>query len=78
VREVRVCAEEGGEMIDFMSPTASDEIRVALKKADALGQLGVIAAVVGIAGGEKELRKLMNSEGEMHIMDRGMIGVHLA
>ncbi len=52
-------------------------IRKALLNADAEGKLGVVAAVTGIAGGEAELRKIMNSEGELHIMDRGMLSIHL-
>jgi len=52
-------------------------IRAALRDADAKGKLGVVAAVTGIAGGEDELRKIMNSTGELHIMDRGMLGMHI-
>jgi hypothetical protein len=47
-------------------------IRAALRSADAKGKLGVVAAVVGIAGGETELRKVMNSIEPLSIMDRGM------
>lgn len=53
------------------------KIREALRSADRKGKLSVVAAVIGIAGGEKELRKIMNSKDELHIMDRGMIGIHL-
>ena len=53
------------------------QIRNALKNADAKGKLGVVAAVVGISGGETELRKIMNSTGELHVMDRGMLSLHL-
>jgi hypothetical protein len=52
-------------------------IRDALRDADNKGKLGVVVAVTGIAGGEEELRKIMNSTEEMHIMDRGMLGLHL-
>lgn len=52
-------------------------IRAALKDADEKGALSVVAAVTGIAGGEKELRKIMNSTEELHPMDRGMLGMHL-
>ena len=55
-----------------------DRIRTALRNADKKGQLGVVAAVTGISGGEKELRKIMNSSGELSIMDRGMLLIHLA
>jgi hypothetical protein len=64
-------------MIDFMKPGASDRIRAALKDADKRGKLQVVAAVVGIFGGVTELRKIMNSSGEIPIVDRGMLGLHL-
>jgi hypothetical protein len=54
-----------------------DRIRTALRNADKSGRLSVVAAVIGIAGGEKELRKIMNSTGELSIMDRGMLWIHL-
>lgn len=65
-------------MIDFMNPNSSDQIRTALKSADEKKKLGVVAAVVGISGGESELRKIMNSTGEINIMDRGMLAIHLS
>lgn len=52
-------------------------IRAALKSADRKGKLDVVAAVTGIAGGEAELRKIMSSTGELSVMDRGMLGIHL-
>lgn len=64
-------------MIDILDPKADDKIRTALKDAAKKGKLGVVAAVTGIAGGEKELRKIMNSTGAMHLMDRGMLAIHL-
>jgi hypothetical protein len=64
-------------MIDIFDPKADDKIREALRSADHKGKLDIVAAVVGIAGGEKELRKIMNSTGELHIMDRGMLAIHL-
>lgn len=64
-------------MIDIFDPKADDKIRAALKRADNKGQLDVVAAVIGIAGGETELRKIMDSTGPLAIMDRGMIGMHL-
>lgn len=64
-------------MIDFNDVKASEKIRAALKDADAKGKLDVVAAVTGIAGGVSELRKIMNSTGEIHIMDRGMLGLHI-
>ena len=54
------------------------KIRVALRDADSKGKLGVVAAVTGIFGGESELRKIMDSEDELDIMDRGMLAMHLA
>ena len=58
-------------------PETDAHIRNALRLADENGKLGVVAAVTGIAGGEAELRKIMESEGELHIMDRGMLLIHL-
>lgn len=55
-----------------------DAIRKALKDADSKGKLDVVSAVTGIAGGTNELRKTMNSTGDLSIMDRGMLGLHLA
>ena len=52
-----------------------DRIRAALRDADAKGKLAVVGAVIGPS--EDELRKIMNSIGELHIMDRGMLGMHL-
>jgi hypothetical protein len=54
-----------------------DRIRQALRIADKKGQLQVIAAVTGIAGGVAELRRIMNSTEELAIMDRGMLAIHL-
>ena len=62
---------------ELMNPEADTHIRNALRLADENGKLGVIAAVTGISGGETELRKIMESEGELHIMDRGMLLIHL-
>ncbi|WP_231421674.1 hypothetical protein [Pseudomonas sp. Leaf59] len=55
-----------------------ERIRQALRSADKKGRLGVVAAVTGIAGGEVELRRIMNSTDELAIMDRGMLAIHLA
>lgn len=54
-----------------------DRIRQALRNADKKGQLQVVAAVTGIAGGVAELRRIMNSTEELAIMDRGMLSIHL-
>lgn len=64
-------------MINLRDPKTDDTIRAALREADAKGKLGVVAAVVGISGGEAALRKIMESTGELSIMDRGMLAVHL-
>ena len=64
-------------MISIADPNADEKIRAALKDADRRGKLGIVAAVVGIAGGEDELRKIMNSAEPMSIIDRGMIGMHI-
>lgn len=53
-------------------------IRAALRNANNKGELSTVAAVTGIAGGEGELRKIMNSTDPLHVMDRGMLGIHLA
>ena len=63
------------EMLD--DELTDTKIRAALRDADSKGKLGVVAAVTGISGGVSELRKIMNSEGELHIMDRGMLAMHL-
>lgn len=55
-----------------------ERIRSALRRADNKGQLSVVAAVTGIAGGEKELRRIMDGTSELSIMDRGMLAIHLA
>lgn len=67
----------GTPMLDLHDPKTDDMIRSALRDADSKGKLGVVAAVTGLAGGEKELRKIMNSTSELSIMDRGMLGLHL-
>ncbi len=63
--------------MDRLDKSMDVKIRAALKDADAKGKLSVVAAVTGIAGGEDELRKIMNSTEELHVMDRGMLGVHI-
>ncbi|EKQ6351825.1 TPA: hypothetical protein NI805_006384 [Pseudomonas aeruginosa] len=55
-----------------------DRIRAALRNADKRGQLQVVAAITGIDGGVQELRKIMDSTGELSIMDRGMLALHLS
>lgn len=63
---------------DALRNEATDtKIRTALRDADSKGKLNVVAAVTGIFGGESELRKIMDSEDELDIMDRGMLAMHL-
>lgn len=64
--------------MDTLDPKMDNVIRAALLKADQKGKLEEVAAVVGIAGGEETLREIMNSTGELSILDRGMLGMHLA
>lgn len=75
----RLTAQDGqaSPMNWLNDPKIDDAIRSALKDADRKGKLGVVAAVVGIAGGDDSLREIMNSTGELSIMDRGMLGMHL-
>ena len=63
--------------MDITDKRQDDRIRQALRNADKKGQLQVVAAVTGIAGGVAELRRIMNSTGELAIMDRGMLATHL-
>lgn len=63
--------------MDALDPRQDDRIRAALKRADKAGNLGAVAAVTGIAGGERELRRIMNGHDELPLMDRGMLAIHL-
>ena len=63
--------------MDITDKRQDDRIRQALRNADKKGQLQVVAAVTGISGGVAELRRIMNSTGELAIMDRGMLTIHL-
>jgi len=64
--------------MDLLDKNQDDRIRAALRSADKKGQLEVVAAVTGIAGGPRELRRIMNSTDELGVMDRGMLAIHLA
>lgn len=64
--------------MNIIDQAQDERIRAALRNADRRGQLQVIAAVTGIAGGVQELRRIMNSSGELSIMDRGMLAIHLS
>lgn len=61
----------------WLDASMDDRIRAALRDANRRGKLHIVAVVVGIAGGEETLREIMDSTGELSIMDRGMLGVHL-
>lgn len=63
--------------MNILNPENDDKIRAALKKADEEGQLDAVARQVGIAGGSAALREIMNSTGELHTMDRGMLSMHV-
>lgn len=62
---------------DILDDKQDDRIRAALRQADATGQLGVVAAVTGIAGGERELRKIMNSRDAIPVLSRGILAIHI-
>lgn len=64
-------------MDSLLDPKIDNKIRMALKEADLIGKLGLVASVLGIAGGKLALREIMNSTGELSIVDRGMLGMHL-
>lgn len=64
-------------MLSITDPRIDDKIRAALRNADQKGSLDVVAAVTGISGGVQELRRIMSSTGELPIMDRGMLAIHL-
>ena len=72
------CGGGGGPNVkNILNPDMDNKIRTALKNADKQGKLNIVAVVVGIAGGVDTLREIMNSEGELSVMDRGMLGMHL-
>ena len=52
-------------------------IKAALLNADRKGQLAEVARVVGMTGGAEALRKVYTTPGELHLMDRAMIGMHI-
>lgn len=64
-------------MLNLHDPKTDDVIRSALVEADRKGKMGIIAAVIGIAGGEKALREIMNSTCELSIIDRSVLALHL-
>ena len=63
--------------MDITDQRQDSRIRAALRNADKQGKLDVVAAVTGIAGGEAEMRRIMNSRDSLPIMDRGMLAIHL-
>lgn len=63
---------------DQLIDKANDElIRAKLHELDEAKRLGVTADRIGIAGGADTLRSIMNSTGELSLMDRGMLVVLL-
>lgn len=58
-------------------PSLDDDIRERLRAHDRMDGLATLAWATGIAGGSAELRKIMDSKGELSIIDRGMLGMHL-
>lgn len=67
----------GSHSMNLTDSKQDERIRAALRSADKKGRLSVVAAVTGIAGGEKELRRIMKGSDELNIMDRGMLAMHL-
>lgn len=65
-------------MMNVTDEKQDERIRSALRSADKKGQLGTVAAITGIAGGTKELRRIMSSSEPLAIMDRAMLAIHLA
>ncbi len=61
---------------EILSDCGTDtKIRAALFDADLKGKLSVVSAVIGPS--VTELREIMNSDRELNIMERGMLGMHL-
>lgn len=58
------------------SQQIDDRIRAALSDAYGEGLLGNLASNIGIAGGEKTLREIMETPGPLHSMDRGMLAIY--
>lgn len=63
--------------MDIFDKSTDDKIRVALRSAESRERLSVVAAVTGISGGESKLREIMSGTGELSIMDRSMLYIHL-
>lgn len=63
--------------MDVLDPQQDTRIRAALFSAAQQGRLGLVAAVTGIRGGEKELRKIMRSKEPLSIIDRATLAVLL-
>lgn len=63
--------------MNLLDPSIDNTIRAALRHADKNNKLGIVAAITGIAGGKDTLREIMNSTGELSLMDRGMLSLHL-
>lgn len=51
-------------------------IKAILKNLDREGRLTEEADNIGIAGGARTLKEIMNTDGPLHIMDRGCLAIH--
>lgn len=58
-------------------PALDSRIKAKLKQIDNSGSLSSFASNLGIAGGANSLRNIMNTEGPLSVMDRGMLALHL-
>jgi hypothetical protein len=63
-------------MTDKELRTKRTMLRAALLGMDAKGQLHRVATATGIAGGVETLKKMIDDETEICIMDIGIIGMH--
>jgi hypothetical protein len=76
-REVFESQQQRSKTMNLTDSKQDERIRQALRNADSKGRLSVVAAISGIAGGEAELRRIMNGTTELAIMDRAMLAMHL-
>ena len=51
------------------------QIKLAIKVLKHNGRLHELAQATGIDGGAEELEKIANTDGDLSVMDRGMIGM---
>lgn len=64
-------------MESILDPNNDPKIRQKLSQLDQQNRLLEVSQASGIAGGVKELRRLMSSTEPLSIMDRGMLHLHL-